>query len=153
MSLHHGVGFMLWRMGYGFMNPNPKFIPFGVYKFYFKKQDLQNHHVESGLKYYVDNCQNQVMAIWHFIILFCMLCTYLKCSNTNSFKNLTVAIQVTADEGLNEESSIEVKQAELSLLPRWLGTETEPVWEVKERGKFRFQITQNRKVFSYSWFP
>jgi len=40
------------------------------------------------------------------------------------------------DEGLNEESSIEVRQDEMSLLPKWLGTETKPMWEVKEKGKF-----------------
>ena len=71
--------------------------------------------MENGLRYYVDNYQNWVMVICRFIILFCVLCTYLKFSSINSFKNLTAAIQVKDDEGLNEESSSKVRQDEMSL--------------------------------------
>lgn len=56
-----------------------------------------------------------MLVIWGFIILLCVPCTHLKFSSINSFKNLTTAIQVRDDEGLNEESSSKVRQDEMSL--------------------------------------
>lgn len=108
--------------------------------------------MESGLKYYVDNTPNQVMAIWHFIILFCMLCTYLKCSNTNYFKNLTAAIQETADEGWMKKVALTWNKMNWVCYPGDWGLKLNPRERLKKRGNSDSKSPKIERCFHIAGF-